>query len=444
MHLFKKIRVQFTGILFLIALISSCHPKSGSENTKLTNISGQPFRVIVSSDIGGSDPDDFQSMIHLLLYANVIDIEGIISSPFGQGSKKDILTVIDRYEFDYPNLFKYSNKYPTADSLRNMTKQGARDVAGYLGFGEPTEGSEWIVQCARRSDPRPLYILVWGGIEDLAQALHDAPDILPKLRVYYIGGPNKKWTPDAYQYIADNHPNLWIIESNATYRGWFTGGNQTGEWSNSGFPEHHIKGKGYMADFFMTQLEGTIKMGDTPSLAWLLNGNPDNPSKPGWGGQYVRAWDRPYYRYATMPGENDSIQEFGILELVLSLKSNIPDKPEANLKVENQSLKGYFANDSTVRFRFSPKSAKSFHFEIESNIVELNGRTGSVTAYIPPANLVNQPSAKFPNWWTDNPNPNLAEGSHIGAKTVNKWREEYLGDFAKRLEYCSKKVNSAP
>ena len=26
-------------------------------------------RVLVSTDIGGSDPDDFQSMVHLLVYA---------------------------------------------------------------------------------------------------------------------------------------------------------------------------------------------------------------------------------------------------------------------------------------------------------------------------------------------------------------------------------------
>jgi hypothetical protein len=45
-----------------------------------------------------------------------------------------------------------------------------------------------------------------GWIEDLAQALHDAPDILPRLRVHFIGGPNKKWSPDAYHYIATQHP----------------------------------------------------------------------------------------------------------------------------------------------------------------------------------------------------------------------------------------------
>ena len=89
----------------------------------------------------------------------------------------------------------------------------------YAGVRQPTEGSRWIIERARAADPRPLYVLVWGGIEDLAQALHDAPDILPKLRVHFIGGPNKKWSPDAYQYIVTHHPALWMIEANATYNG---------------------------------------------------------------------------------------------------------------------------------------------------------------------------------------------------------------------------------
>lgn len=431
MYTLKRYSVAFLFSIITSLLILSCKVSSKMSDKE------KAFRVIVSSDIGGTDPDDFQSMIHLFLYADTLDIEGLISSPFGLGGKKNILEVIDQYEKDYPYLVTYSNKYPTADSLRSITKQGATKVADYTGVSKPTEGSEWIINCARRDDPRPLYLLVWGGIEDLAQALHDAPDILPKLRVYYIGGPNKKWTPDAYQYIAENFPNLWIIESNATYRGWFNGGNQSDEWSNTGFTKKYISGRGAMANFFMTQLGGTIKMGDTPSLAWLLNGNPEDPSSPSWGGQYVRAWDRPYYRFTTMPDKKDSIQEFAILELALALPANLPEKPEANLKVDNQSLIGYFAGDGTVKFRFSPKSLKSFSFEITSNIPELNGQAGGVTSYLPPAKLAEQPSGKYLNWWTDDPNPEVAEGEHIGAKTVSRWREEFLTDFAERMERCS-------
>ena len=170
-------------------------------------LAGKRHRVVVSTDIGGTDPDDFQSMVHLLVYADVLDIEGLISSPYGPGRKQHILDVIDCYDKDYANLKTYSDKYPTPDALRAITKQGETEIAPYVGVRESTEGSRWLVECARRDDPRPLHVFVWGGIEDLAQALHDAPDILPKLRVYYIGGPNKKWGPNAYQYIATTIPN---------------------------------------------------------------------------------------------------------------------------------------------------------------------------------------------------------------------------------------------
>ena len=85
----------------------------------------QKPRVIVSTDIGGTDPDDFQSMVHLLLYADVLDIEGLISSPFGLGGKSNILDVIKLYERDYTNLKTYSKDYPEPSVLRAMTKQGA-------------------------------------------------------------------------------------------------------------------------------------------------------------------------------------------------------------------------------------------------------------------------------------------------------------------------------
>ncbi len=40
-------------------------------------LAGHRYRVVVSTDIGGTDPDDFQSMAHLLVYANCFDIEGL-------------------------------------------------------------------------------------------------------------------------------------------------------------------------------------------------------------------------------------------------------------------------------------------------------------------------------------------------------------------------------
>src|SRR5215468_7090836 len=91
---------------------------------------GQRPRVLVSSDIGGTDPDDFQSMVHLLLYSDVLDIEGLISSPWGPGRRENILQVIDAYARDYPNLKSHSARYPTPDALRALAIQGSKNSAG--------------------------------------------------------------------------------------------------------------------------------------------------------------------------------------------------------------------------------------------------------------------------------------------------------------------------
>ena len=425
---------RFAGVLAAVLFLWSGGDVAAQPNDLVAE--RQRPRVVVSTDIGGTDPDDLQSMVHLLVYADVLDIEGLVSSPFGAGKKEHILEVLDCYARDYANLKTHSDRYPTPDALRAITKQGEKEVAPYPGVRRSTEGSEWIVKCARRDDPRPLRVLVWGGIEDLSQALHDAPDILPKLRVHYIGGPNKKWTPDAYQFIADHFPALWIIENNSTYRGWFVGGNQEGEWGNDEFVKRHVAGHGALGDFFAAQLGGTIKMGDTPSVAWLLKSTPDDPSMPGLGGQFVRAWDRPYVRFDRLTTKEDQMEVFGILELVLPLGIDAPEKPEARLMAENQSLIGHVGDDRTMRFRFCPKEAKSFTFTIRGNIPSLDGKTGGITATPPSPDLARRPSAKFPNWWTDDPSSHFAEGPHAGAKTVSRWREEFLKDFAARMDRC--------
>lgn len=427
---------------FAIALLtsSSVALASAGSFTEGGALDGVRHRVLVSTDIGGTDPDDFQSMVHLLLYGDVLDLEGLVSSPFGPGRKAHILEVIDRYEQDYPALRAHSPSYPTPEALRAMTKQGETEVAPYAGVRRTTEGSDWIVRCARRDDSRPLHVLIWGGIEDLAQALHDAPEILPKLRVHWVGGPNKKWSPDAYHYLATHHKNLWMIESNATYRGWFVGGNQEGEWGNREFVRRHIAGRGTLGRYFTDHLEGVIKMGDTPTVSWLFRGTPANPSQPGWGGRYVRAWSRPHSVFDRLTTRADRMEHFGILELVLPGGGGAPSRLEGRMIIENQSLVGYDDGQGNLRFRFCSKDAKLYRYTIRSNAPALDGKEGEILSLSPPADAALRPDAGLTNWWTDDPSPALADGPHHGTKTVNQWREAYLGDFAERM----RRLPSAP
>ena len=75
----------------------------------LSTVQAKPKpRILISTDIGGTDPDDFQSMIHLLMYADRFKIEGLVASPYGNGRKKNILDIVDLYEKDLNQLKKHA------------------------------------------------------------------------------------------------------------------------------------------------------------------------------------------------------------------------------------------------------------------------------------------------------------------------------------------------
>jgi hypothetical protein len=393
-------------------------------------------RVMVSTDIGGTDFDDFQSMVHLLLYADRIDLEGLIASPYGTNSdrKQYILKIINDYAKDFPNLRTYSAAYPTPDYLRGITKQGGTDPHFLKGWGQRTEGSDWIIQCAHRHDPRPLWVLVWGGIDDLAQALHDDPSIEKKLRVFYIGGPNKKWSATAYDYIARKHPKLWIIEANTTYYGFFVGGNQTGDLGNTAFVNAHIKGCGALGNYFAS-IHPRLKMGDTPSLLYVLGATRDHPAAGGWGGKYVRAWNRARYTFAKPPCQTNHVEVCSIVELIYHSHGVAPTNADARLVVDHQEFPGYAVADGTWHFLFSPKSTQTWTYRIASNVPDLNGQTGGFTSVLPGGDL--PPSTNYPQWWTDDPDPRWrGDDGKFGVKTVSRWRAEYLHDFAERMLRC--------
>lgn len=257
-------------------------------------LDGERFRVLVSTDLGGSDEDDMQSLVHLLVYADLFDIEGLVASPPGAGRAEHILEILEAYAADYAQLRRHSPRYPPPDALRAVTVQGATDPAPPAGWSTPTAGSRLIGERARHADSRPLYVLVWGSITDLTQAVHDAPDIKPRIRTYFVGSWNQQQDPASFAYLDREHRDLWLIHANTTFRGWYMGGNQDGDLDNARFVQAHICGRGALGTLFCglspalgAGAKGRIKMGDTPSLAYLLRGDADQPAGEHWGGRFV-------------------------------------------------------------------------------------------------------------------------------------------------------------
>lgn len=427
----KSVFPAIAGLVFLAAILLFTQHSSETGSSP----EGKS-RVIVSSDIGGTDPDDFQSLIHYLMYADRFHTEGLISSPYGDGRKEHILKIIDLYESDLPKLRVHA-PFPEANELRSVVRQGAVDSAPPKGWSAPTEGSEWIIERAKAESDQPLWILVWGGLEDVAQALHDAPEIANTIRVYWIGGPNKKWSVNAYLYIARNFPNLWIIEANSTYRGWFIDADKDEKYDNKLFYEKVIIGRSAMGKDFGSYYKGELKMGDTPSVAYLLDGDPENPSGESWGGSFTHLPYSAYRSFDRPTTLSDSAPSYSVIKWIMKASPPFENNaPYLWMEIDDQRIDGYWDGDSAFRLRFVPKRPGKWNYRIHSSANELDGQTGNFTSFNPwPGDPDQQNIQPLNNWWSDKQDDSLYLGDYQGAKTISKWRKAYLSDWEERWKW---------
>ena len=62
--------------------------------------------------------------------------------------------------------------WPSATYLRKRTMMGSRSLGvDKLGKDNDSPGSELLIKLAEEKDSRPIWILVWGGGNTVAQAL---------------------------------------------------------------------------------------------------------------------------------------------------------------------------------------------------------------------------------------------------------------------------------
>ncbi|PJJ83804.1 DUF1593 domain-containing protein [Mucilaginibacter auburnensis] len=304
----------------LLALLCAMFKISIAQKAKPLNTNLKP-RVIVLTDIAPIDiePDDMESLIRLLSHADLFEIEGLVSttgwSDYGDKEHPEIIhDVINAYEKDLPNLQKRSAQisfskdesrqqlgyWPSPAYLRSRTVLGSTKM-GVAALGETNNsaGSDLIIKMADEQDERPLWILVWGGGNTVAQAIWkvqkerpaaDLKKFLHKLRVYTI--TDQDHVQFRYKHNASSHywmrkefaddlffvwdESAWLYQNN-------TGKSRWDEYARD-IQNHGALGAIYPK--FKWGVEG-----DTPSFLYVWpNGlnDPENPSAGGWGGYFQR------------------------------------------------------------------------------------------------------------------------------------------------------------
>lgn len=269
-------------------------------------------RVIVLSDIG-NEPDDSESLVRLLLYANVLDLEGLIATTStwqrDRVQPQLMRERIEAYRAVLGNLRVHAEGYPDAETLLATVRSGraAYGMAG-VGEGKDTEASRRIIELVDRPDPRPVHVSVWGGAADLAQALwtvratrtpQEMAAFVAKLRVYSISDQD-----DAGPWVRRTFPDLFWI---ASVHGWgqyglaaWTGISgdlmRPAKWPaadmvTNPWLESHVR-RGPLGALYPPHQ--FIMEGDTPAFLWLIpNGlnDPRHPEFGGWGGRYVPVYE---------------------------------------------------------------------------------------------------------------------------------------------------------
>ncbi len=335
--------MHFMTLVCSVVVLSVC---SGSVNAQAGPL--KP-RLVVLTDIKNFEPDDQQSLIRLLVHADLYEIEGIvISTSWGFKDMNDHLdsidlaiNVIDAYKKDLPNLLKRSDQtgfaqdderqevgyWPSAQYLRDRTMFGSM-YRGTVRLGEEnnSKGSDLIIKLADEDDERPIWVAFWGGGNTLAQAIWQVQDtrseselkaFLEKVRAYAITDQDRSnIRGDGRQASLDGSSHAWmrrnfsddllfIWEESAW---WY----QVSAAKRGLWPEYeaHIQHHGNLGNQYPKYRFGVE--GDTPSFLHITpNGlnEPDEPTQAGWGGysEWGLGEDKNGYSYTNRTGDAHTI-----------------------------------------------------------------------------------------------------------------------------------------
>lgn len=311
-------RIKWLAATFALAGMSAV--SIGAEN-----IDNLKPRVVIMTDIGPAEvePDDNESAVRLLAYADCFEIEAICTTigwncdPYPPEWAEYLNRVVDAYAVDVKNLMKRSGQnsfltreqengkqelgyWPSAEYVASRTMMGSsRAGIGVIGEGNDSPGSDFLAKLLKEDDPRPIWVLSWGGSNTLAQTLwrlqkecppEELINYLHKLRVYTITDQDMCY---AMRLQHDYSSHQWMRKEFGDHlifiwdeSAWLNQ-NELGKRNWNKYAAL-IQGKGEMGKVYPTYKWGVE--GDTPSFLHVMpNGlnNPSEPTQAGWGGYHV-------------------------------------------------------------------------------------------------------------------------------------------------------------
>jgi hypothetical protein len=256
--------------------------------------SAERLRLIIETDAGG-DPDDEQSLVRFLVYANEWDVEGIIANRStarpgeNLNAKRTGLAIVqqlvDAYGQCYSNLVQHDSRYPTHGQLWGRT------VAGY---NHTDEAVRLIMAAVDKPDPRPVWYSDWGT--DSGGATNNMKRALDRVRrergpEEYAKFKNKlRFT--SYDMYGDHTTNiappfvLWVntFQPEQNRRRWYHRFSAiTAKVGGFDLVRDVLTKHGPLGELYPTNTTHWQKEGDTTTFLYLVPTGMNDPDQPTWG-----------------------------------------------------------------------------------------------------------------------------------------------------------------
>ena len=283
-------------------------------------------RLVVCTDIAPADvePDDMESMVRLMAYADLFEIEAIITTvgwncdPYPAEWAAYLQRVLNAYGKDVKKLMKRSTQkgflpkeqedgrqrlgyWPSVGYLKSRAVMGSQHGGiKAIGPDNDTPGSNLLIRLADEADNRPIYVAAWGGANTLAQAIWrvkqtrtaaEVKQFVRKFRIYTITDQDMQYSMrmnraySSHQWLRQEFADdLQFVWDEGTWQEQCDLGKQ--HWQQHA---SHIQGKGALGKEYPNYKWGVE--GDTPSFLYVMpNGlnNPDDPRQAGWAGYHER------------------------------------------------------------------------------------------------------------------------------------------------------------
>jgi hypothetical protein len=146
------------------------------------------LRMVLDSDTYNEIDDQF-ALVQVLLSPDRLNLEAIYATPF-HNARSD--SPGHGMELSYHEILRVLARMGVSDT--GLVHRGVTEFVGFAKEARKSEAVDDLISRARTGESnQPLYVLAIGALSNVASAILQAPDIIDRIIIVWMGGNGPDW-----------------------------------------------------------------------------------------------------------------------------------------------------------------------------------------------------------------------------------------------------------